>query len=441
MENKEKVQELLDKAKELLDKREQHLRKARENGTEFNIFTVLDRERKEESTHCRLIYELLNPEGSHGRGDAFLRLFFDTIKKPFPEHKKIIVERERHTDYGRPDLLIWGDGFCYPIEVKIDAGDQDRQVKRYLQFAEEKGRGQEKFDATVYYLTLDGREPSEKSVGNAPSEQIENIAFSRQIKEWLKQCVEITTDFPNIRVILEHYKELIVRLEKEVPMSELTTMIKTSKNFYESAAEIEKALLKVRAEKMKSVFSEIEEFIRKQFGDQFEKIKEYSTYPEEAETYYSSVKRPDPSLAYRIWGKGELSVELWFQVDHYNGGFLWYGVVLHKGKNKIPKAEEIKSFLNVFGDPSWNDKINEFVNGNKKYVWWVWSKELPVDDPQTFNADDSGYSKLFGSGKDGDSDEYGKMMEKIKSELETQLDNIKGTGLRGIPGAYQKLDR
>lgn len=422
-----RIQELLKETETLLEDHQQNIN---ETGSGFNIFTVLDRERKEESTHCRLIYELLNPEGSHGRGDVFLKLFFDTvIKQDFPTKGEVIVKREYSFDNGRIDLLLWGDDFCFPIEVKIDAGDQYKQIERYMQFAKKQGKRK----TTIYYLTLDGHGPSKESMGNAHPEL---ISFPCEIRNWLKRCVEATAEFPNIRVILEQYIQLIERLEGEVPMSKVTEMINKSKISYESAAEIEKALPKVRAEKMISVFSEIEEFIGKQFGNQFEKIEAYSRYPKEAEMYYSAVKQPDPSLAYRIWTDGELSVELWFQVDHYNGGFLWYGVVLHKGENGIPKTEEIERFSNAFDNKPWKDTIDEFVKKNKKYVWWVWSKMLPIDEPQTFNADDRGYSKLFGGnnnsdeGNNGDSGAFDKMMEKIKSELETQLGNIKETGLR-----------
>lgn len=50
---------------------------------------------EEESTHCRLLYKLLNPEGSHGCGDAFLQKFLKMCwislmrKRPESAEKKI----------------------------------------------------------------------------------------------------------------------------------------------------------------------------------------------------------------------------------------------------------------------------------------------------------------------------------------------------------------
>ena len=44
----------------------------------FTVFSALGFEEKE-LKHCQIIYSLLNPEGKHGLGDAFLREFFKTV--------------------------------------------------------------------------------------------------------------------------------------------------------------------------------------------------------------------------------------------------------------------------------------------------------------------------------------------------------------------------
>ena len=43
------------------------------SGAHFNVFSILNAETDEVNTHCRLLFELLNPFGSHGLGDCFLR--------------------------------------------------------------------------------------------------------------------------------------------------------------------------------------------------------------------------------------------------------------------------------------------------------------------------------------------------------------------------------
>ena len=48
---------------------------AKLTGENFNIFDVLKLSTSEVRTHSAFLAELLNPEGSHGQGDIFLRLF------------------------------------------------------------------------------------------------------------------------------------------------------------------------------------------------------------------------------------------------------------------------------------------------------------------------------------------------------------------------------
>ena len=93
----ETVQMLLEQARNVLTLRE---KRAEAPGARFNIFFV--------NTHCRLLYELLRPDGCHGLGDQFLRVFFELVLcKPYAADA--VVARERvidacgRQDYGRID--------------------------------------------------------------------------------------------------------------------------------------------------------------------------------------------------------------------------------------------------------------------------------------------------------------------------------------------------
>lgn len=72
------IYSLLDQAKTILELRKQ--RKERP-GERFNVFTVLNMETDKVNTHSRLLYEFLRPDGSHGMGDQFLRIFFSGCTK------------------------------------------------------------------------------------------------------------------------------------------------------------------------------------------------------------------------------------------------------------------------------------------------------------------------------------------------------------------------
>ena len=75
-------------------------------GENFNIFSILNLETDEVNTHCRLLYELLSPNGCHGMGDRFLRAFFEIVlHKPYCEsvsvYREYTIEKQTDDDYGR----------------------------------------------------------------------------------------------------------------------------------------------------------------------------------------------------------------------------------------------------------------------------------------------------------------------------------------------------
>ena len=50
-------------------------------GENFNVFNVLGLWSEEVRLHSAMLAELLNPEGSHGCGEAFLKLFIEQVLK------------------------------------------------------------------------------------------------------------------------------------------------------------------------------------------------------------------------------------------------------------------------------------------------------------------------------------------------------------------------
>lgn len=234
-------------------------------GEDFNIFSVLGRERREESTHCRLLYELLRPNGSHGQKDAFLAAFFKTVldrEDRFTTGEKIGVYREYAFDDGRIDLLLMGRDFCYPIEVKIDAADQDRQLERYARFARAKKAARaaeagKDFDFQVYYLTLDGHAPSPKSLGQVSMAHISCISFGQDILRWLNSCSWSTKNTPDLDSILRQYSRLLKKLTGygggDVYMDRITELVGSCRENYESAVAVAGVLARVREKKIQTV--------------------------------------------------------------------------------------------------------------------------------------------------------------------------------------------
>jgi hypothetical protein len=185
---------------------------ARATGENFNIFQILGIGHHEVTTHSPMLAELLNPKGHHGQGAAFLRLFLtqfailgfdaesDAARVKLEHHVGPVTEKSG----GRIDIVVKdGKGSSILIENKIGAGDQDKQIERY--------RGSDP-KAHLFYLTLDGHEPSNISQEELKRIQCRCISYAGEILTWLKECRKTAACLPNVRETITQYIHLIEEL-------------------------------------------------------------------------------------------------------------------------------------------------------------------------------------------------------------------------------------
>lgn len=125
-----------------------------------NIFTAL-RVAQNEVVMCRFLADLLDPEGWHECKMKFLESFIERfVKLENVEKKNLHLERtcvmtEYLIDNGkRIDIMLQNPAFSVPIEVKINARDQQSQCYDYAFYARH---------SKLVYLTKDGHLPSEWS--------------------------------------------------------------------------------------------------------------------------------------------------------------------------------------------------------------------------------------------------------------------------------------
>jgi len=210
----ENINKLLTSTRRIV-KHQEEIKRLR--GENFNVFSILKMERKENATHSAFINELLDPNGSHLLGNVFLESFLKTINYPFilefdigsastkVEHHISQRDDELKTG-GRIDILISDkNNRTISIENKIDAIDQDYQIERYANFNKEKN--------TVYYLTKFGLPPSDISKGD----KIEKrdyfcLSYEEDILSWLLDCQKLAIDFPILRETIKQYVVLIKKL-------------------------------------------------------------------------------------------------------------------------------------------------------------------------------------------------------------------------------------
>ena len=241
------VASLLGQVRLLKDK---HDALAAANGTNFNVFALLGRETDEVHTHSAILADLLNPKGSHGQGAAFARLFpplRDMEKESELEYAT--VGAEVTVDSGRLDILIETDHWCIVIENKIHAGDQERQLERYHQYASSTDKS-----FRLYYLTLHGDEPSRYSLGCLKRDEVVCISYESDVHAWLEGCIKEVALVPQIREILSQYHTLVGKLtgkgQRNLTM-ELKELLKQERDGTDNlklASEIVDALTEVSIE-------------------------------------------------------------------------------------------------------------------------------------------------------------------------------------------------
>ncbi|MDO6392075.1 PD-(D/E)XK nuclease family protein [Pontibacter sp. BT731] len=238
-------------------------------GETFNVFSILKMERLENSTHSAFITELLNPDGTHLKGNIFLKLFLETLDevtltldlvtaKAKPEHH--IGGRDIDAKSGgRIDIYISDDfNNCISIENKIDAGDQEAQIERYCNH--NKGKN------TVLYLTLHGSEPSIGSKGTLESgADFHNISYRKHILVWLDMCLKEAADSPILRETIKQYKILIQKLTATMAEKQTQQLINLMLSHYKEAeyiaANFNRVTIELREEIRQSVIKKLQEHV------------------------------------------------------------------------------------------------------------------------------------------------------------------------------------
>lgn len=187
-------------------------------GEDFNIFRILKLETSEVRLHSAFLATLLDPKGSHGQKDAFLKLFIDyfCFKQNIIDTTSCRVEIEKHagfvnedgTEGGRIDIIISDKaGNHIIIENKIYAGDQRHQLTRYYNHSP---------NADLMYITLDGKLPSKDSFGELIRDtHFKCYSYKTDVIAWLEDCRKEVVIFPIVRESITQYINLIKYLTNQ----------------------------------------------------------------------------------------------------------------------------------------------------------------------------------------------------------------------------------
>ncbi|GHU93966.1 hypothetical protein FACS189479_06100 [Spirochaetia bacterium] len=198
-------------------------------GEKYNLFKVADIARKE-VIMCRVFADLMDPQGKHGQGSRYLRLYWKTItpkllSRPALDFEHTRVTTECVTDKNRRiDIALEDDKnkLFVPIEVKIRAGDQPKQLADYFNFARTKNGSTH---VPVLYLTVDGHEPQDFSKADLGKNDYVKLSFKNHILDWLEACAQENTPETTIPV-RENLRQLIAAVKSLCGYSEDKAMEK-----------------------------------------------------------------------------------------------------------------------------------------------------------------------------------------------------------------------
>ena len=356
--------------------------KRRESGDMFNIFEILKAEHYEVSTHSAILAELLNPKGSHGCTDLFLKSFLEVLdqKEFFQNLCDVTIEVENsigaldnNKEYGgRIDLIIHEKlNSAIIIENKIYADDQDKQLYRYCRYAQSTYK-----KSIVLYLTLDGKTPSEKTTkGDDTKIKVnpQSISYQYHIKRWIENCIEKVYSKTNLQNSLKQYLQVINKLTNQdmnsISKEKLVELLSSPEN-------MNNALL-IRD----TIDDALDMFMRNVFVPQLEKISQ------------------ELNLKYSLYGNH------WY--DTY-AGFIFYKEEWKNFTLGFEFGSSLRNFYYGFkhkDDKNWSSEVKdmqmELLNrfeGKPSQPWWACYKNFPImnwNNEETIEKINNGQMKIM----------------------------------------------
>jgi len=337
-------------------------------GGNFNLFKILNLKTNEVRTHSAFLGELLKPYGEHGQGDIFLKEFLACLNINDFNSDHAIVEIEWYIGRisedkkkgGFIDILIKDNKRnAIIIENKIHASDQENQLLRYKNYAEE-----EFSNYVLLYLTLDGKLPSEFGVGSKSGKYFREISYFNEIKEWLSACKEKVEGKPNLTESIKQYIYLINELTGQSNHKEMKDLIVNTifdkKEYLKAFFEFEKNDIKqgVKAKLLDRFYEELNSEL-KQMGVILHRNEKLGL--NNGESYF---KISIPNLT------NDYIIQIGFR--NYWGGMM-YGVLNEKQKYEDGHREIFASKLGKgLGYPNWlwlNEVPSPYNDWNEATPW------------------------------------------------------------------------
>lgn len=382
------MQKIIDKVSEIL---EEYQGDRDKRGLDYNIFTLMDIERDEVTTHEHMIYTILNDRRNLNLREEIVESFLINmgLSKSF-SNEKWDVERQYYTENnGIMDLFFRTSGHskkCVVVELKVDAVDQPKQLKRYEEYVLENFyKGNSNRNHRIIYLTLDGRNPSGQSCEDMqyPKKLLRN-SFGENLLPWLESCVEKCKEYDVDSSYIQQYKILVTKLTEEESMEkDIAGLIKSSEEMKACLA-LEKALPIIKGQILYKFMDTINVEMQKKGCEVLD--ENYAYEDDDCAVDYYDGRAHFPCFVYRIkeFTSRNKKVTLSLAVDVDTVGFEYYigyfdecnksinNEQFKKSNKRINQSVE-EAIRNVFNieirNNSYNCIIYKYItdNQNNKY--------------------------------------------------------------------------
>lgn len=369
----------------------------------FNVFSCLTRHHLEE-LHSKFLKYLLDPKETHECNDLFLRLFFETlieddeikneIAEINPDFLKAEVIREKHIGfsaktktYGFIDIFIGTDKINIVIENKIRAGEQDKQIFRYINYCKHLRK---KYIAL--YLTPRGIISEE-----AGKELYFPISYNKTINAWLDKCINHVSEFPFVQSGICYYKNLLNDIILNNP-SNLVVM-----EINKILLKPENALILKYWKELSAAFQETHDFLRTDFFSKvlLELNNRYEFIPVNGELNqiqssqiwdenYNGLMLNNPECKLFISDNKYLAFVI--QHEEYSGETdLYYGITCYKILNNGNKSTSLHRLTIIKEVDAIMNKKNNFLLEPVEENWCSFKYFRSVKKDITFGDSDLDY--------------------------------------------------
>lgn len=375
-----------ERVKSFLEQAEKHKRRG---NNDFNPYLQMWSESNEVKLHSSLISGFLDPRNNHYQGDVFLETFLECVglREWFGNASNARVYKE----YKNIDVYITNGERHIIVENKIWAGDQDRQIERYIEIiAKEQSKDsnddmessetessesetpQEQSasydNIAVLYLTPDGLEPSEDSLGKWAMQgeylvdnkdnkvRFKAISYKNEILSWIENSQAKVGCITHLNSALYFYKDVvqIVTKTKENTMSVAKFLTDKKDNTMQENMEIVFEIIK---NKDKIIESYCEVIIEK--------------HREQIESKGFEIVKTSKNKKMGSWGKNDLSYP--FMIKPKDCGKYYFAFCvehyIQKEKYNCYGVRIFEQDLNDNLDDNISSKIIDYLN--VKFVWWL----------------------------------------------------------------------